>query len=410
MSMAGNDREELIYDWNTVGTPRRPPYPVELDDETLRDGLQSPSVTTPTIEEKKRILHLMDDLGIDTADIGLPGAGKEVTKDTLELAMEIVRSHLKIAANCAARTVESDVIPIAEISQKAGMPVEASLFIGSSPIRQYAEDWTMERMLEHTRKAVAFAVGQGLPVMFVTEDTTRARPDDLRKLYLTAVDLGAKRICLADTVGHATPEGAFNLIQFIRRMLDEAGRPDVKVDWHGHNDRGLSIWNAIAALLAGANRVHACALGIGERVGNAPMDQLLVNLKLLGYIDRDLSKLGEYCRTVSDAVKVPIPSGYPVLGSDAFETGTGVHAAAVIKAFKKGNAWLADRVYSSVPASEFGLRQKIRIGPMSGKSNILFWLQEHGHDAGDAVVNRIFEAAKRSKKLLDDREIEALLK
>lgn len=402
-------RDELIYDWNTAGdTPRPLGRKVEFDDETLRDGLQSPSVTNPPVERKIEILYLMNELGIDSADIGLPGAGPRAKEDALALAQEIARGKLFTQANCAARTVEADIAPIADIQQRAGVPVEACLFIGSSPIRQYAEDWTIERMLEHTEKAIAFAIRQGLSVMYVTEDTTRAHPETLRRLYTTAVRCGAKRVCLSDTVGHAMPDGVRKLVTFIRGVLAEAGAQDVKVDWHGHHDRGMSVINCIAALEAGAHRVHGCALGIGERVGNAPMDQVLVNLKLIGWIDNDLRKLMRYCQAVSDACNVPIPAGYPVVGKNAFETATGVHAAAVIKAFRKGDTWLADRVYSSVPAGEFGLEQRIRIGPMSGKSNVTYWLERHGLPVTDAMVDKIIQAAKQSSRLLTDEEILAL--
>jgi len=404
--------DDLIYDWNGAGEGgwTKPSHRIEFDDESLRDGLQSPSVVTPSVDDRMRIIHLMDAMGIDTVDIGLPGAGGVVKQDTLELARAMARDKLRIAANCAARTVEADIRPILEIVQATGRPIEACLFIGSSPIRRYAEDWTMDQMVEHTRKAVTFASKNGLDVMYVTEDTTRAHPDDIRRLYLTAIECGAQRICLCDTCGHATPPGVFALITFIRKILREANVTHVKVDFHGHHDRGLSVWNAVAALAAGANRVHATALGIGERVGNCPMDQLLVNLKLMGWIENDLTKLFDYCSLVSRTTKVPIPHGYPVVGKDAFETATGVHAAAVIKALKKGDRWLADRVYSGVPAGDFGREQVITIGPMSGKSNIIYWLERRGRPVTDEVVNRIFERAKKSDRLLTDNEIEEAIR
>ncbi|MBI4563610.1 MAG: 2-isopropylmalate synthase [Planctomycetes bacterium] len=403
---------DLIYDWNTAGDDgwTKPPHPIEFDDESLRDGLQSPSVVTPTVDERIRILHLMDALGLDTADIGLPGAGGVVKRDTLELAQAMQRDRLLLAANCAARTVEADVRPILEIVEKTGRPIEACLFIGSSPIRRYAEDWTMDAMLEHTRRAVAFATKNGLDVMYVTEDTTRAHPDDIRRLYLTAIECGAKRICLCDTCGHATPHGVFRLIRHIRKLLADEKLTHVKVDFHGHHDRGLSVWNAIAALAAGANRVHGTALGIGERVGNAPMDQILVNLKLMGWIQNDLRKLYDYCTAVSRATQVPIPNGYPVVGKDAFETATGVHAAAVIKALKKGDRWLADRVYSGVPAGDYGREQVITIGPMSGKSNVAYWLEKRGRPVREDLVSAILEKAKQSNRVLTDSEIEAVIR
>lgn len=400
--------DNLIYDWNTVeGSPPERRAPIEFDDETLRDGLQSPSVINPSIDSKLRILHLIAAIGIDSADIGLPGAGPHVVEHTERLAREIVDAKLNIRPNCAARTVVADVKPIADISQRVGIPIEACTFIGSSPIRQYAENWTLDMMLRSTEEAVTFGVGEGLPVMYVTEDTVRAHPDTLRRLFETAIRAGASRLCLCDTVGHATPPGVRALIRWTQRLVAELGA-DVKIDWHGHQDRGLGVINTIAAVEAGADRVHATGLGIGERCGNTPMDQLLVNLKLLGYIDNDLSALGDYCHTISDAVGVPIPANYPVIGEDAFRTGTGVHAAAVIKALRRNDLMLANMVYSGVPAHLFGREQVIEVGPMSGKSNVVYWLEKHGIEASDEVVDRVFQAAKDAHSILRDDEILAL--
>ena len=404
------NEQDLIHDWNRVGagfdwTRAR----VDLNDETLRDGLQSPSVKDPSLEVKRKLLHLMADLGIVAADIGLPGAGPRVVEQVRVLAREIRDSKLPIFPNCAARTVIADVEPVARISQEIGIPIEAATFIGSSPIRQYTEDWTIERMLQATEEAVTFAVQQGLPVMYVTEDTTRAKPETLQRLYGAAIDCGATRICLADTVGHATPDGVKALVEFVKRdIVREKG---VKIDWHGHRDRGMGLINCLAAIEAGVDRVHATALGVGERVGNAEMDLLIVNLKLLGAHPGDLSKLPEYCRTVAEAVGIPIPLNYPVVGSDAFRTGTGVHAAAIIKAKKKGHNWLADRVYSSVPAAELGLEQVIEISPVSGLSNVKYWLQQHGYDPDDeAACQALFDAAKQADHTLSAEECHRLLR
>jgi len=397
---------DLIYDWNTAGggelTPAR--GKVELDDETLRDGLQSPSVRSPSIEQKLEILHRMVGLGIESADIGLPGAGPHVVADVERLAREIVDQRLPIEPNCAARTVRADVQPIVEISQRVGLAIEASCFIGSSPVRQYAEGWDLDGMLRKSVDAVSYAVSEGLPVMFVTEDTTRAAPEDLRRLYTAAVEAGARRVCVADTVGHATPNGARAVIRFIREVVGE----EIGVDWHGHKDRGLSVINALAAAEAGADRLHGTAIGIGERVGNCPIDLLLVNMRLLGWIDRDLSGLADYCRCVSEATGVPVPDNYPVVGRDAFRTGTGVHAAAIIKARAKGDDWLADLVYSSVPASLVGRRQEIEVGPMSGESNVVCWLRERRIEPEAALVAAIFARAKAADRVLAEEEILAL--
>jgi 2-isopropylmalate synthase len=397
----------LIHDWNKTDAPR--PTTVLLDDETLRDGLQSPSVRCPTIDEKLRILHLIDRLGIETADLGLPGAGPHVVRDVERLAREIADQRLRVEANCAARTVIADIRPIAEISQRVGIAIECCTFIGSSPLRQYAEGWTLEQLLKLTEQAIGFAVAEGLSVMYVTEDTTRADPDTLRALYSTAIRAGAKRVCIADTVGHATPCGAAAVVRFIASVIEDCGG-GVGIDWHGHRDRDLAVVNTLAALEAGATRLHGAAIGIGERVGNTPMELLLVNLVLMGAIERDLSALCEYCETVSAATGVPIPPNYPVVGRDAFRTATGVHAAAVIKAFKKNDMALIDAVYSGVPASLIGREQQIDVGPMSGKSNVVFWLERHGHAATDELVDRIFSKAKTSSTVLTADEILALIK
>jgi 2-isopropylmalate synthase len=395
----------LIHDWNTVGDGYQyRARPIELNDETLRDGLQSPSVRDPDIEVKIKLLHLMEQLGIHALDVGLPGAGPRARADITALCREIVQGRMKISPNCAVRTVKADITPLIEISQRVGAPVEACTFIGSSPIRQYAEEWSLDHMLKLTEESVSYAVENGLPVMFVTEDTCRATPDTIRRLYHAAIHAGARRICVCDTVGHITPEGVRNLIAYVRLVVSETGE-DVKVDWHGHNDRGLAVINTVAAMHAGVDRLHATGLGIGERVGNCSMDQLLVNLKLMGYVETDLTPLRQYIRVVSEGTGVPIPNNYPVFGEDAFRTATGVHAAAIIKAKRKGDEWLADRVYSGVPAGMVDRHQKIEVGFMSGVSNVVYWLHAHGIQPSDHLIEEIFRAAKERNRILTDAEL-----
>jgi 2-isopropylmalate synthase len=396
----------LIYDWNHDAAGPRPV--AMLDDETLRDGLQSPSVRTPTIDEKIEILHHMDALGIDTADIGLPGAGPHVARDVERLAKAIATSNLKIRANCAARTVVADIKPIAEITQRTGVPIECCAFIGSSPIRQYAEGWSLDYLLKCTEDALTFAAKEGLTTMYVTEDTTRADPDSLRALFTTAIRSGASRLCVADTVGHATQHGAKAVVRFVKSVISDLGA-EVGIDWHGHKDRGFGVASAIAALEAGATRLHGAALGIGERCGNTPLDLLLVNLVMMGYRDQDLTKLPAYCRAVARACDVRIAPNYPVLGADAFRTATGVHAAAVVKAFRMGDRPLMDAVYAAVPATLVGREQEIEVGPMSGRSNVIFWLEKRGLPATDEIIDRVFAAAKASNRTLTHDQVQTIV-
>ena len=448
------DLAALVYDWNRDGRAIKVDYrAVQLDDETLRDGLQGPSVRNPPLAVKKRLLHLMDALGIDSADIGLPGASERARSEIVALATETTTLKT-LRPNMALRTHPADVAGAIAAAQESGVAIEACAFIGSSPIRRYAEDWSLETMLKSVEASVTALSHAELPVMFVTEDTTRADPETLAKLYEVAIGCGAKRICASDTVGHATPEGVRNLLTFLREDVIK-GR-EVLLDYHGHNDRGLGtinalaatavadrvhgsalgigervgntsmdqllinlqlfgfidrdlgVANALAALLAGADRVHGTILGIGERVGNAPLDLILINLKLLGWLDPDLEALPEYCELVSRACRVPIPYNYPALGKDAFRTATGVHAAAVIKALRKKDRALADRVYSGVPASVLGREQRIEVGPMSGESNVVYWLETHGFEPTAERVTRIFDRAKASDRLLNEDELRAL--
>ena len=400
---------DLIYDWNKNHPPGlKPPGPVLINDETLRDGLQSPSVRDPSIAEKIEILHLMEALGIDSMDLGLPGAGTRAIEAVTALAREIVAHKMKIRANCAARTHENDIRPIAEIVQQTGLPIEAATFIGSSPIRRFTEGWTDDFLLQTTEKAVKYAVSLGLDVMYVTEDTSRCDPETVKRLYATAINCGARAICICDTAGHATPMGALALVRFVIAEVVKPSGEKIRVDWHGHSDRGLAIANSMAAIIAGANCVHGCAIGLGERVGNTQVDQMLVNLKLMGiapWDEQDLTKLKQYCQAVSRATGVPIPTNYPVVCDDAFRTATGVHASAIIKAYHKDDVVLANTVYSGVPSHVFGLDQIIDIGPMSGKSNVLWWLERHGVPVSDRVVDRIYRRAKQSDHTLSEEEI-----
>lgn len=401
---------EIIYDWNEIKKKTLlTTKPFELFDETLRDGIQSPSVTDPEIEDKKRVLSLLDSLGVQSADIGLPGAGQRAYDDVAALCQHIASEKLQLKPGAAGRTVVADIEPIADIVQKTGVPLEVYAFIGSSPIRMFAEGWDQSLLLKNIDEAIRFSVKEGLEFCLVTEDTIRSSPVVLDGLFRKAIELGVRRLCLCDTVGHATPDGVRNLIEWTHGLVQASGE-DVKIDWHGHNDRGLGVVNTIFAVEYGADRVHGTILGVGERVGNAALDQILLNLKLLGMWDHDLTHLVELSELVGRCHGVSVPYNYPLVGEDAFRTGTGVHAAAVIKALKKGDDWLADRVYSGVPAGMFGRRQEIEIGHMSGVSNVLYWLESREVEAGDELVQAILARAKAQNRTLSEAEVWAVVK
>ena len=409
---------ELIYDWNTIDyeikrVSSQHPHDVWFDDETLRDGLQSPSARNPTITQKIELIDYMEKLGIQKVDLGLPGAGPFHIKHIDEMLSHMTENSYDLRPGCAVRTVVSDIEPLVDLQAKYERQIQASAFLGTSPIRQYTEGWDMERILLTAEKAVTFAVNNDIPVMFVTEDTTRSKPEEIKQVYTRAIELGADRICICDTCGHVTPNGVKKLLGFIQEeVIPDSGvkRRDIEVNWHGHQDRGLGVANNLAAVEAGADVIHGTALGVGERAGNAPLDQTLVNLSLMGVISNDLTSLNDYMKKAHEYIEVDLPRNYPVFGKDAFETGTGVHASAVVKAMKKGDDWLADRIYSGVPAQDYGLEQVIRIGHMSGRSNITWWLAKNNYEVTDDLVAHLFDIAKKQRRLMDDDEIHMEIK
>ena len=407
------EEHSLIYDWNEIGysidrKDGNHPHELWFDDETLRDGLQSPSARNPTIEQKIELIDYMERLGIQKVDLGLPGAGPYHV-DHIDSMLQHMGEHgYELRPGCAVRTVVSDIEPLVDLQAKHEREIQASAFLGTSPIRQFAEGWNMEKIISTAEKAVTFAVDNNIPVMFVTEDTTRSKPEEIKEVYSRAIELGADRICVCDTCGHVTPNGVRKLLGFIQEeVIPDSGvkRREIEVNWHGHQDRGLGVANNLAAYEAGADVIHGTALGVGERAGNAPLDQTLVNLSLMGVINNDLTSLNEYSRKAHEYIEVALPHNYPVFGEDAFETGTGVHASAVIKAMNKGDNWLADRVYSGVPAGDFGLQQVIRIGHMSGRSNVIHWLERNGYKPEDDLVSHMFEVAKSKRRMMTDEEV-----
>jgi 2-isopropylmalate synthase len=309
---------EPIYDWNRARERRRlVRLGVTFQDETLRDGIQNPSVVDPPAGDKLELVHAMNALGIQRVNVGLPASSKRNRDDTEAACREIASARLAIRPVAAGRTVVADVTAIAEIAQRAGLAIEVYTFIGSSAIRQLVEAWDLAFLQQKSRDAVAAAVREGLSVCYVTEDTTRARPETLRALWQAAIDAGASRLCLTDTVGHGTPDGVRNLLRFAEDVCSEMGVPETGLDWHGHDDRGLALDNALTALEHGADRIHGTALGIGERCGNTAMEVLLYNLMLLGELELDVDRLLRYSRLAARALHWHVPAAHILIGENS---------------------------------------------------------------------------------------------
>ena len=254
---AGTDG--VIYDWNVEGHVISPKMgAVTFFDETLRDGIQCPSVMDPGIDDKLEILRLLNSLGVQYIDVGLPGAGRRAVEDVTVIVQAIRDEGMQIQPACAARTHPNDIRPVIEISQKLGVPIEVMAFLGTSPVRLYTEGWDEDLLEKRTRTAVRMSKDAGLPIAFVTEDTVRSNPKTLRRLFTAAIEEGADRLTLCDTVGHATPNGVFNLVHFTRDLIRGLGT-DTGVD-AARSDAicraGPGSESAGAALLSCAGRAR----------------------------------------------------------------------------------------------------------------------------------------------------------
>jgi len=396
------EQAALIHDWNAPERDQKQRPPLILDD-TLRDGLQNAAVRQPDLEQKRELLRLMARAGAHAVNLGLPGSSDASFATCRALADTIAAERLPLGVVCAGRTVEADMRAIVALSEQVPVPIEAHTFVGASAIRTAVEGWDLELVKRRTAASLEILRRAGLPAVFVVEDATRTSPETLRALYGAALDAGATRLCLCDTVGIATPEGAGRLVAFTQTFLAERGAI-VPLDWHGHNDRGLAVANALVALDAGVERVHATVLGIGERVGNVPLELVVLNLALLGKLPLELEAVADYCRRSAEVLGWTIPPNHPLVGDNAFRTATGVHAAAILKAERLGT-WVMDRVYAGVPAAAVGRVQEIRVGAMSGRANVVAWLGRHGIEPSERLVRLVLDHARAADRILSDDEL-----
>lgn len=398
----------LLYDWNNHDIQNRVSKKIEINDETLRDGLQAVSFSSFSLEQMYQFIEDANKLQITTINLGMPGAGDLSFNRVRMLAKYISERKLNIKMNVACLAKIEDVQLVEKIMDEIGQQIEICIFIGASSIRRFVEDWTLNDVISKLEPAVKRAVKTKSPVMLVTEDTSRTSPEDLELIYKSFANNGINRICVCDTVGYNTTYGVSQLIKFVKNTIEKTGC-NIKIDYHGHNDRGLALSNALTAIDCGVDRIHATALGIGERCGNCSMEQLLINMKLNGYYNGDLLLLNDYISLISKANKIEIPETYPGFGKNAFRTQSGIHSAAIIKAKKKGLYDIANTIYSSVPAELIGRVQEIELGPMSGKSNVCYILDKYNIEKTDKNISFLLEKAKSSNHVFSSQEIESII-
>jgi 2-isopropylmalate synthase len=402
-----DDSPSAPFDWNTPTVRRQP---IEVGDVTLSEGLLSPSVVDPSQPDKRRLLSLMPVLGLRAVSLGHPGLGVRQFSTVLNLARELMLAQWELDASCVARASVKDVASALDVRERSGLDVEVAVTLAVSPIQMEAEGLSAARLRDAAEASIAFAVRAGARVVAVLDDASRTPPEQLAPVLRDVAALGASAVRLADSAGRATPDATRALVRFVSEHLrTRTGRP-VRLDWVGQNDRGLALANAMAAVDAGVDRVFASALGLGSRSGITPMELLLTNLRVNGLWSHSLRTVVEYCESAATAFGIAIAPSSPLIGSDAFRTGSGAHATALVKALRAGDPWLADNVISGVPAGLLGLENRVDISPVSGLSNVRWWLARHGYDASDQVLTReLLLAVKQTQRAATDDELHELV-
>lgn len=396
----------LIHEWGGYDFGNRP---ITVFDTTLRDGLQSAQIRRlPQISEKIAFLTACHEVGIDAIEIGFPIASSSHKQDLIALAKHAKNNKYPMLLSCLSRTIVSDVEAIVDVSQKAGTEMTVNLLVGSSKIRHFVENWTLGGIKKWIEDCICIAYTNNLPVEFVTEDTTRSEKETLKFLYSIAINKGVKRIWIADTVGEATPSASKNITTFFKKKI--IGRKKIGLDWHGHDDKGLGVANALAALEAGADRIQATALGIGERAGNTAMEQIIINLQLAHAGHYNLKKLSDYSRLASEMIGVPIRDNYPGIGALVHATAAGMHAAAIVKARRLKRKDLEGVVYSPFHPEMFGRDIEILIGPMSGNANVEWNLEKLGLKKDKTIIAKILTMAKSENRFIGIEEIKKRFK
>jgi 2-isopropylmalate synthase len=360
--------ESLIHKWNPDTEILKRLYQEALVvDETLRDGLQGYLNRQPSIEEKIQFLEMMHSLGITDLALGFPAGNPG---DMPDLARHIIQRKFQFNPYALARIVESDIDAIDEIAQETGLSIAVMLFVGSSPIRAFVEGWDFKEKGLQVEKMIKYAHSKSLEVIFATEDTTQSQHETIERLYKTALDQGVKRLLIADTVGAAEPNDVRVIINYFKNEIMN-GFSGIELDWHGHNDLGLAVANSLQAIQSGVKRVHGTVRGIGERAGNAALEQLIYNMYKHGNNRYNLQELRTYDRLVSDSTSEgDLSPRQPIVGDKIFTTRSGIHTSAILAALELGGPELADLIYSSVSAGALGREQEFELNEYSGSAGV----------------------------------------
>lgn len=399
MAMAETEYAFPLYDWGNYD----PLPPTTILDTTLRDGIQSLLVRYPSLPEKLRLMDLLIELGVDAFDIGFPVSNRKHRQHTRRLAEHAARQNPNLRLICLARSRIEDVQAIVDVSQAAGVGLEALIFVASSPIRLLVEQWDLGEMVKWATGAIDFAIKEGLRVNFACEDATRSEPETLKTLHTAALEHGASRFTIPDTVGIANVVSTTRIVKYLREQVIRGHA--VGLDWHGHNDRGLAVANALAALVAGADCVHTTIFGVGERAGNADLESLVANLHYLYGSCYHLDVLPRLTKYASAVFGEPVPPRHPVIGQNAYSTAAGIHGAAILKASRMDRPELVANAYAGVDPRLIGRQTHVRVGPLSGSANVEWKASQLGLPFSPELAARVLNEAREVDRILTDDEI-----
>lgn len=402
------EKEVNIYDWDKEGSEKLKSSSFRLLDTTLRDGLQTPGIIQPSLEDKLRVIDYDAQLGIEAIDVCLPAdPSTRYFQEGVKCANYINTKYPQTEIFVLARTIQSDVNATMQFAQDAGCKVSVILFRGSSDLRLLAEDWHEDSIINDMGKFTKQLVGKGLNVTCATEDSTRTRPDFLKQIFEAGRAEGANEFCIADTVGYADPWGIKNEVSWLKQdVLDDN---NLQIQYHGHNDTGNAVSNSIAAIAAGAKTIHVTHIGMGERAGNASTEGVLANLTRRGINKYDLHKVVEGSNFVAEAFGVKIPNNHPLIGADVFSTESGIHAAGIDNARKKGLN-VSGIIYSAVSPEVVGRETIVNIGPLGGIHSVKWVLDRMGVPSSAELTSALLMQARIQNRALTPSEIKAVVR
>ena len=391
---------KLLTDWNEKKTFKN--KSIVIEDDTLRDGLQSALLRIPNYFEKKELVTLAHASRIKYVMLGFPGASEDAYHECRLLVQFIRDMQWPLVPRLLGRANQSDMAAICRLQEETGVPLQADFFINICALRLKVEGWNLATITQMIHQASEQLDRHGVSYSISLEDATRSDTSIIEKMLCTIVNTKAIAIVLCDTVGACLPSGVANLLRFVKKTI-AAHNSHIFQWWHGHNDRGLALANALCALDHGIDGISGTFLGIGERSGNICIEQIMLHLNQYYGSAYCLDSARQYCSLLSRYTEYTMPINQPLFGNQSFTTTAGTHIRALEKAKRFGTG-AHDLLYSSVAAHDLGRQQQIMLGPMSGRSAVKSVLEQIGESYDEKKISTLFNYFKKIQKPITVQE------